>query len=235
MAGRFFSPLRKIAQAEIISTTPVRPTNGPVLGGPGSAVASESFVFQYWPESLSDSKSVEYAEKMVPGASHPLYQFVRGGARSLGFSAIFTKDVNTDNPLDPAPQNDTYTRDINAAVWALRRFIYPSYGEGDLKAFPPEFLTLKLPGTALGGFNSSGPVDSLTCIMSRCDVEYRAWFPDGTPRFATVDLEFWETVQGDPREPADIRYVDRFNFSAAWTRYLNRQITRPPSFGSSGG
>jgi hypothetical protein len=216
--GKFFSPLRNVAKAEIWAFSPHKPVTGPVGASPGQDVTEDKFVFQYWPETLTDTKAVEYAVKQVPGGSHPLYQWVRGGERTLAFTAVFSRDANPTD-TDIVQQADLYNRDINAAVWALRRFLYPAYGEGDLKAFPPEFLVLNLPGTAIGGFNDNGPVTTINCLMSRCDVEYRSWFPDGTPRFVTVDLEFQEVVQGPPTDPAWIRFVDRNSFAAAWNSY----------------
>jgi hypothetical protein len=236
------NPFRKLGQAKILSTTPKKPVSGPVLGTTGEKVSKDILAFQFWPESLSDTKSVEYARKTVLGSSHPLYQFVNSGERELAFTAIFSRDVN---PMPQIVQNgrgqtstptveaDKYNVDINAAVWALRRFLYPSYGESDLKAFPPEVIQLQLDNTAIGGYNKNGAVDIMSCIMGHCNVTYHAWFPDGTPRHATVDLSFFETVQSDPAEPADIRYVDRMSFASAWTKFAQKQGTLPkaPSSG----
>lgn len=237
---RALNPTRSLGWAKIISTRPQKPTNGPALGGPGSGTGVDIFKFQFWPESLHDTKSVEYAKKTVLGSSHPLYQFIHGGERSLTFTAVFTRDrapslsegiLNSSGVVGAianTPFVDDYNADINATVWALRRFMYPSYGTGDLKAFPPEFIQLQMDNTAIGGYGFH-PVDIMDCIMSRCDVTYHAWFPSGAPRYITVDLEFWETIQGDQSNPADIRYVDRMSFSNAWEMYLSRQgIPRKP-------
>jgi hypothetical protein len=245
MAG-FYSPSRSLGQAKIISASPQKPVSGP-QSGPGNSTSRQVFLFQFWPESLSDSKTVEYSTKAVPGGSHPLYQWVRGGERILSFTAVFSRDLNPTQQfttlntrgqnVTPPVAKDKYNVDINAAVWALRRFLYPSYGGSDLKAFPPEVIQLQLDNTAIGGYDTEGPVDIMNCFMTRCDVQVQSWFPDGVPRFATVDLEFHETVQSDPREPADIRYVDRMKFAAAWNRYIERQgeIARAPTYGPNGG
>lgn len=225
--GGLFNPSRPLARAQIISTRPAEPTNGPTEGTPGNPASEQIFTFQFWPETLTDSKATEYTEKMVPGGSHPLYQFIRGGARTLSFTAIFTSELNPEQLEEfSSTQASQYSVDINAAVWSLRRFIYPSYGTSDLKAFPPEFIQLKLPNTAIGGYDQNGPVDIMDAIMLRCDVEYRSWFQDGTPRFATIDLEFAEQVQGNPSEPANIQFVDRMRFENAWTQFISNQIRR---------
>lgn len=237
MASRasLFNPSRPLAVATILAAAPATPQSGPPGGTPGNPSSQQIFSFQFWPETLSDSKATEYVEKQVPGGSHPLYQFIRGGARTLTFTAIFTNEFNPENLAKPggvagatvtsAPASQ-YSVDINAAVWSLRRFIYPSYGTSDLKAFPPEFIQLRLPNTAIGGYNQNGPVDIMNAIMLRCDVEYRAWFQDGTPRYATIDMEFAEQVQGSPFEYADIQFVDRVRFSNAWTVFQSKQLTR---------
>lgn len=48
--------------------------------------------FQYFPETLSDSKASNYQPKVIPGLSHPLYQWTSGGAREISFEAVFTRD-----------------------------------------------------------------------------------------------------------------------------------------------
>lgn len=48
--------------------------------------------FQYFPSSLSDSQGTNYQSKVIPGLSHPLYQWTSGQARVISFEAIFTRD-----------------------------------------------------------------------------------------------------------------------------------------------
>lgn len=50
--------------------------------------------FQYFPESVSDNKAINYATKEVPGGSLPLYQWINSGERTIGFTAMFTTDVD---------------------------------------------------------------------------------------------------------------------------------------------
>lgn len=134
--------------------------------------------FQYFPESISDSKAVNYQTKDVPGASLPLYQWVSGGERTIQFTAQFTTD--TDHYLasnfgdigeaslqsksvlgrvgkhrertDAAGVTDRNVY-IPAAVAWLRRFMYPSYGDtqavGVPLTHPPRKLLLTVPGSHL--------------------------------------------------------------------------------------
>ena len=49
-------------------------------------------VFQYFPETITDTKASNYQGKVIPGLSHPLYQWTSGGQRLVSFQAIFTRD-----------------------------------------------------------------------------------------------------------------------------------------------
>lgn len=50
--------------------------------------------FQYFPDSLSDTKAVTYEPKEVPGGSLPLYQYSSSGERTISFTAYFTTDID---------------------------------------------------------------------------------------------------------------------------------------------
>jgi len=50
--------------------------------------------FQYFPESVADTKAVNYQPKEVPGGSLPLYQWTGSGERTISFTAYFTSDVD---------------------------------------------------------------------------------------------------------------------------------------------
>jgi hypothetical protein len=50
--------------------------------------------FQYFPETISDTKQVSYQPKEVPGGSLPLYQWTGSGERAISFTAVFTTDVD---------------------------------------------------------------------------------------------------------------------------------------------
>jgi hypothetical protein len=53
--------------------------------------------FQYFPATIQDSKATNYQTKVIPGLSHPLYQWTSSGARTISFQAIFTRDRNMTN------------------------------------------------------------------------------------------------------------------------------------------
>lgn len=62
-------------------------------GFKGDEIVKQSLrAFQYFPATVSDSQATNYQTKVIPGLSHPLYQWTSGGARTIAFEAIFTRD-----------------------------------------------------------------------------------------------------------------------------------------------
>ena len=163
--------------------------------------ATQSFVFQYFPESLSDSQPVNYQKIEIPGASHPLYQWINGGARTISFRATFTSERI--NPLPVADVTNRYNVDINSAILFLRTFRLPTYDKTALlRARPPQRLAMIASGTALASF----PFIPITVVLTDMKVDYKAWHSAGIPRHAEVDLTFEEVVQS---AFSGINYADR--------------------------
>jgi len=99
---------------------------------------------------------------------------------------------------------DKHSVDIQAALAWLRQFTYPSYAQ-DGRASPPLRVRLTFPGMGLGRTPDGSLVsDSIMTIMTGCDVEYMQWWPDGTPKYATVSVSFAEIVQ----DPRTVRFHD---------------------------
>ena len=174
---------------------------------PGSVAAAGKIAFQYWPETLNDSRQSEWNPKNIPGGSHPIYQWTHGGERRISFTAVFTTDTD---PGENAVDIDPYERglsqqangleigvrdiDLRAVVAWLRWFTYPYYdavGGGMARVYEPAKCLLVMPNTSLGHNGR----DYITCVMTTCDVTYEAWFPSGFPRIIEVNLEFAEVVQ----------------------------------------
>lgn len=179
----------------------------------------DAIAFQYWPETVQDSRGSEWSAKNIPGGSHPLYQWTHGGERTLSFTAMFTTDTAPQESIlewqratavlpsgSPAQspyegmQNerlnglDIGTRDVDlrAVVSWLRWYTYPYYTEGDgWKAFEPPKCMLVLPNTGLGYLG----YDYIICVMTQCDITYEACFETGFPRLIEVSLAFSEVVQ----------------------------------------
>lgn len=178
--------------------------------------------FQYYPETVSDNRSVSLEDKYGLGGSHPIYQWTRGSAREIAFDAVFSADYAT-----PAINNATSSKDkfetirsfvkspayatyslfvseesratekhqtniIEAVKW-LRQFTYPTYAQSRAQA--PKRLLLNLPNSGINHFGDPKNPDTLVVLMTRCDVVYEAFFANGVPRIATVSLQFVETIQ----------------------------------------
>lgn len=213
------------------------------LGSDDSPVAGSAQVFQYYPESLSDTKAVNYQQKEIFGGSLPLYQFVAGGERVISFTATFTCDVDLLAADDNSAGNGTFARlkaagmqrrnpDIRSAITWLRRFILPSYDvSADIAVsstplvYAPSKLILSLPGTGIGfagGDDGLSGEDSVPCIMTQCDVTYDALFPSGLPRLVTVQLAFAQIGQlkGQVTFPSRTAQMDaQFNGKGSFVGY----------------
>jgi hypothetical protein len=167
--------------------------------------------FQYWPESISESQNVEYAQSSVPGGTLPLYQWVSLGPRAVSFTVYFSRDedggINTagGGALSPVAAasgggkvgQDKHNVDINGAIAWLRSLYYPAYA--DNRVYPPQILVLYMPNVFLGGTASTkqqeGSIGFIDCILTNITVDYKAFFPSGRPRIATADLTFNEVAQ----------------------------------------
>lgn len=185
------------------------------------APTGDNQVFQYYPETVTDTKAVNYQQKEIFGGSLPLYQWVSGGERLISFSVVFTCDVDLLNAVDQSVSTEIYQRlksagqerrnvDIRAAVMWLRGYMLPSYGTATIETqvgkdsggtqltFAPRKLVLSMPGTGIGfagGDDGISGQDSVLCHMTQCDVTYEALFPSGLPRAATVQVAFAQIAQ----------------------------------------
>ena len=202
-------------------------------GKPGVApLAGDVFVFQYWPNTITDSDETTYTEKLIPGGSHPLQQWVGGGSRTLSFDAVFTQEIEltTDRSGDFAKgvtalnliglPSERYTVDVAAAIARLRRFLYPAYKSApgsDVPngILPPEKLSITMPGTNLGNGG-----DTINVLLRSMSINYESWFASGGIRVANVSLEFVEIVQNIGGEKSNIQFKDRN--SDDWKKKANK-------------
>jgi hypothetical protein len=173
--------------------------------------------FQYFPDSLNDSKQINYQQKEIPGGSLPLYQWVSSGERLISFTAVFTCDVdygagsliseedaanivNISSSLRERLQGAGQLQrnpDLRGAVAWLRRYMLPTYSND--YTFAPNKLRLYLPNSGIGYAGGSDETntsrDSIHCVMTQCDVTYEAFFPSGFLRAITVSLAFAQIPQ----------------------------------------
>ena len=182
-------------QREGISMMGLDPSNGEVV--------LKEAMFQWWPESLSDTITTGWTEKQIPGGSHSLQQWGGNGGRTISFEVILSRNLREKDDLgvlqgaglgsglvNPQnPRNLPFNYDITAGIRYLRAFCYPEYD--DLGATAPPICLLHVPGHEL---NETGS-DTLWCVMTGCDITYRHSFENGTPRLATAALTFVQVVQ----------------------------------------
>ena len=124
------------------------------------AVTRERLAFQYNPNDIVDGKSASYATMVVPGMSHPRYQFVSGDARKISFTATF------------------YQKDVKNNVAWLQSLLYPTHDIGMLKQAPHQVLFFfgeLYPGTPClvreVRAHYSYLFDPVTLLPKRADVE----------------------------------------------------------------
>lgn len=231
LPGNILSAITQFPQEEHLAKAYIQPVDmAPDEVPPWSSHREGSAIaFQYWPETIQDTRPVEWSPRNIPGGSHPIYQWTHGGERRISFTAVFTTDTSPDeaileyvdglfdvslgrsynSPYDlqadqPLSGLELGKRDLDlrSVISWLRWFTYPTYGIGnDLRAFEPAKCLLVLPHTKLGHSGS----DYIMTVMTQCDVTYEAWFTTGFPRIIEVSLEFAEVVQSQRR----IRFHDR--------------------------
>lgn len=174
--------------------------------------SSTTRAFQYFPETLQDSKSSNWSQKEIPGASLPLYQWISSGERSLSFTAMFTNDVDprlvTDEQLQQAGLLRRNVDIISAMAW-LRAMILPRYGTGPQErseagtplVFAPRKLLLAIPFSGLGviGGDTTNGDDAVLVICTQCDYSIEAWWPSGSPRVVSASLNFSQIAQREGR------------------------------------
>jgi len=246
-------------QSVYLFPTPTGGVGGNPVPLPGQGTsASAPIYFQYWPQSLQDDYQVEYAEHAIPGGSHPLYQWVGGRGRTISFEAVFTSDLNLKRGGTfgfvggvPTPGNASnvansvanslvpstiYTVDIVGALSKLRAWMMPKYGKGGRlgQTDPPKILTLVFPNTKLGG-KGGALSDAVTVILRSAPITYESWFPDGSPRVATVQLTFNEIVQtpsgSGQTKTTSVEFIGRDGFEKGGARYKNPGLPNRPWFG----
>lgn len=208
------------AVSSIASALGVSETSEPVSAAieaydPATGEGSQLIALQYYPETISDTRAVEWARRQIPGGSHPILTWISGGERVISFTAIFTQDRNPENQsalsqaltgtfdigisddkkrnVDADPSGNEQAG-IPAAIAYLRSFTYPTYPNGAAKA--PPLAIVYLPNSGIIGFG--GYPGSIVGAMVECNVTYEAMHRNGAPRIAAVSLSFVEAVNDSP-------------------------------------
>ena len=107
---------------------------------------------------------------------------------------------------------------VSAAIAALQRYLYPSYGlQGTGPTRPPSKLILVLPGTNLGRADGA---DGVLCILRSASVTQEAWFPNGEIRAASVALRFSEIIQFSTSSVSKIKYIGAETYDVLASKYV---------------
>jgi hypothetical protein len=130
-------------------------------------VTRERLAFQYNPNAIVDSKAATYASIVVPGMSHPRYQFIAGDARKISFTL------------------SCYQGDVRRQVAWLQSLLYPAY-EGSMLTSAPH--------TVLFFFGELYP--GIACLVREVRAHYSYLFDPETlqPRRADVEVTLEELV-----------------------------------------
>ena len=162
---------------------------------------------QYWPESISDSKSSNFANIELPGQSQPLYHFIGGGPRTVSFSCYMYRErqeevSGSETVLGKSSQGAQFSKDIGAYVSLLRSYMYPRMNKTAGIMMPPTRLKIFFGGEGRGKMSTGakfqgvdGDDNVLDCIMESMNVNYIKFFPNGIPRIATLDFSFNQIIQ----------------------------------------
>ena len=162
--------------------------------------------FQYFPDTITDSKVNGYQAKEIPGLSHPLYQWTAGGPREIGFTAVFSSDLPLVEEGRPDRSKSLQQRnvDVDAAIAWIQSFQYPEYTNTNffgqatgkhLRPKPPLKILLTLPNVKINMGRPQHNEDEISCILLSAEVSRESFFPDGTTRLAKIDLSFAEVIQ----------------------------------------
>jgi len=143
-------------------------TTQPITAYLVDTVTRERLTFQYTPSDIVDGKSTTYASIVVPGMSHPHYQYVAGDARKISFTATFYKG--------PVKKN---------VAW-LQALLYPTHQGTMLK---------QAPHTVLFFFGELYP--GIACLVREVRAHYAYLFDPATlqPQRADVEITLEEIVK----------------------------------------
>lgn len=166
---------------------------------PGGLKNMSELCFQYWPESLQDTKDIGWEFARIPGGSHPIARWNSGGERVISFACQFTRDVDANfsfldlaqgNVPEAAISDPANNPDLRAVQKWLRWYTYPVYDANGVPQPPPR-LHLVFPGSQMAWDG----LDDILCVMKTCNFEIVDWFNSGVPKRMIATLEFSEVVQ----------------------------------------
>lgn len=150
-------------------------------------------LFQFFPESITDSRENNVEATTLPGYSLPIPTFSGSSGRSISMVLTFSQERWQGVGSRLAPNHwDKYNFDVGLAVQAIRKLAYPiglsPNSLVDIGITPIPFA-LSLPNTRIGIDK-----DFIYCYLRSYSVDYMAFFPDGQPRLAKISLSMEELL-----------------------------------------
>jgi len=131
---------------------------------PATKDVIEQQAFQYFPSEVSDTRDVGWQFQDIPGSSHPIAYWSNSGARSISFTAQFSRDWNGNMTPDDITNGDVpfffdsqknRNPDLRAVAKWLRWYTYPLYEQDGTNRLPSYCLYCL-------GFNLDG-MEAMNC------------------------------------------------------------------------
>jgi len=232
---------------------------GQQISGSGSGLrpagmVADLFVFQFWPSQVTDNYTPNYATKQIPGASHPLYQWVSGSGRDISFTANFVSEVREDSLTIQGASNKSfssriaasgagaitrgalalgaaflpssrYTVNVAGALASLQQYLYPSYGEQTANKGVTKPPKKLILVLPNTKLGRAEDADGVLCILKSANVTMESWFPSGELRAASVALQFAEIVQYTSSSVSNIRYIGSEAYTALASTYQSAYLS----------
>jgi hypothetical protein len=196
-----------VGLATAIIEGPVGKTQPLVVDGvdEDGAWVVEPWALQFWPETVSISASVNYADKQVIGGSHPIRQWTGGGGRSMSLSLMVGRDMKrkVDLPgisfLMDDPQsvgNAEWNYDVRREIDRFMAFTLPTYTKDDVGAIAKPPPTIRLWAAGMAWSMNPDSRDVFVGTVKSVNVTYKRVFTEtGIARLATIDVQIDESVQ----------------------------------------
>lgn len=156
--------------------------------------------FMFNPEEFSVDKSNEFSEIKIPGLSGSIFQFVRGGSRSLSLDLFF----------------DTYEQGLDVRVYTDR-----------ISGWDMSGLTGSLPGPLSGLMDIDPDLHAppvclfvwgayvFPCIIEKANKKYTMFLPSGIPVRATLSVTLKEYIEPEMLEKGTPKFSP--NRTKRWT------------------
>jgi len=190
-SGNWIDSLGSIASgvAGLVATGTALLSSGETLNSAfkRSGLMTRPILFQFFPESISDSRAVNIGEVSMPLIPNPMPTTVSSSPRTISFEALFAQEKWAGEGQD-IQLWDKHNFNVGIALQALRSFCYPMGTYTPL----PQPLMLNLPGTRLGIDVAGIRGDTVFCVLKDYNAIRKSFFPDGSIRVASVQLSFQE-------------------------------------------